>query len=86
MRLHMEDNELLPIARPNIDKKEAQAVYDCIMSGWITMGKKVEELNINSFGSSTLDLNVKSLKQGIYMVSLSTGNSIVQTQRLIIKH
>ena len=50
------------------------------------IGKKVEELNINSFGSSTLDLKVKSLKQGIYMVSLSTGNSIVQTQRLIIKH
>ena len=44
MKLHMEDNEILTIARPNIDKKEAQAVYDCIMSGWITMGKKVEEL------------------------------------------
>jgi hypothetical protein len=50
------------------------------------IGKKVEEININSFGLSTLDLNVKSLKQGIYMVSLSTANSIVQTQRLIIKH
>lgn len=50
------------------------------------IGKKVEELNINSLGLSTIDLNVKSLKQGIYMVSLSTGNSIVQTQRLIIKH
>tara|TARA_Y100001970_G_C14233481_1_gene860271 strand:+ start:1275 stop:2396 length:1122 start_codon:yes stop_codon:yes gene_type:complete len=40
----MTDREFIPIANPNIDSKEAQAVYDVIKSGWISMGKKVQEL------------------------------------------
>ena len=40
----MNNKEFIPIANPNIDTKEAQAVYEVIKSGWISMGKKVQEL------------------------------------------
>ena len=33
----------IPIASPRIEEAEAKAVYDVIKSGWITMGKKVQE-------------------------------------------
>ncbi len=33
----------IPVASPSIDEKEARAVYDVIKSGWISMGKKVQE-------------------------------------------
>ena len=33
----------IPVASPFIGKEEAQAVYDVVNSGWISMGKKVEE-------------------------------------------
>jgi len=32
----------IPVASPFIGKEEAQAVYDVVNSGWISMGKKVE--------------------------------------------
>ena len=40
----MNNKEFIPIANPNIETKEAQAVYEVIKSGWISMGKKVQEL------------------------------------------
>ena len=33
----------IPIARPIIGEEEARAVYEVIKSGWISMGRKVEE-------------------------------------------
>ncbi len=33
----------IPVASPLIGEDEAQAVYDVVKSGWISMGKKVEE-------------------------------------------
>ena len=33
----------IPIAKPLIDHNETKAVNKAISSGWITMGKKVEE-------------------------------------------
>ena len=40
----LENKEFIPIANPHVGIKEAQAVYDQIKGGWITMGKKVKEL------------------------------------------
>ena len=40
----LRDKEFIPIANPHVGIKEAQAVYDQIKSGWITMGEKVGEL------------------------------------------
>jgi len=34
---------MIPIAKPDIGEQEAKAVYDVVNSGWISMGKKVEE-------------------------------------------
>ena len=34
----------IPIASPRIGEEEARAVYDVVKSGWISMGKKVQEL------------------------------------------
>ena len=36
-------NNFIPIAAPIIEENEAKAVYDVVKSGWISMGKKVEE-------------------------------------------
>lgn len=36
-------NNFIPIAAPIIEENEARAVYDVVKSGWISMGKKVEE-------------------------------------------
>ena len=33
----------IPIANPRIGEEEARAVYDVVKSGWISMGKKVQE-------------------------------------------
>jgi len=33
----------IPIANPTIGEEEARAVYDVVKSGWISMGKKVQE-------------------------------------------
>lgn len=33
----------IPIASPRIGEEEARAVYDVVKSGWISMGKKVQE-------------------------------------------
>ena len=35
--------DFIPVANPNFTEKEARAVYDIIKSGWISMGKKVQE-------------------------------------------
>ncbi len=34
---------MIPIAKPYLTEKEAQAAYDTILTGWITQGPKVEE-------------------------------------------
>ncbi len=39
----MKIEKSIPIAQPLIGDEEAKAVYDLIKSGWISMGKKVEE-------------------------------------------
>jgi len=33
----------IPIANPYIGEEEAKAVYEVVKSGWLSMGKKVEE-------------------------------------------
>ena len=36
--------EFIPVANPSFTEAEAKAVYDTIKSGWISMGKKVSEV------------------------------------------
>ena len=38
---------MIPIAMPRVEEEEAKAAYDVIKSGWISMGKKVEEFEKN---------------------------------------
>ena len=33
----------IPVANPLIGEEEAQAVYEIVKSGWVSMGKKVQE-------------------------------------------
>ncbi len=42
----------IPIAKPYITKEEAQAAYDTILTGWITQGPRVQELE-EKFASYT---------------------------------
>src|SRR5204862_2374827 len=34
---------MIPIAKPYLDKEDAQAAYDTILTGWITQGPRVQE-------------------------------------------
>ena len=76
----MTDREFIPIANPNIDSKEAQAVYDVIKSGWISMGKKVQELEAKIckyigvkhailFNSGTSSLHTALIAAGVKILS-----------------
>ena len=38
---------IIPLSRPNLDKKEITSVTKTIYSGWITQGPKVEEFEEN---------------------------------------
>ena len=38
---------MIPIAKPYLTKDEAQAAYDAVMSGWVTQGPRVLELETN---------------------------------------
>ncbi|MFT3677006.1 MAG: DegT/DnrJ/EryC1/StrS family aminotransferase [Chitinophagaceae bacterium] len=35
---------MIPIAKPYLDEAEAKAAYDTILTGWITQGPRVAEL------------------------------------------
>ena len=37
----------IPVANTNISEENAKAVYETVKSGWISKGKKVEELEKN---------------------------------------
>src|SRR5438874_11535340 len=34
---------MIPIAKPYLDKEDAQAAYETILTGWITQGPRVQE-------------------------------------------
>jgi perosamine synthetase len=38
---------MIPVAKPYLTTEEAQAAYDTIMSGWVTQGPRVRELEEN---------------------------------------
>ncbi len=39
----MSKNKFIPVANPTVNTEEAKAVFDQVKSGWISMGKKVQE-------------------------------------------
>ncbi|MAP02019.1 MAG: hypothetical protein CMD01_04290 [Flavobacteriales bacterium] len=49
------------------------------------IGKTVLYRELDSFKNSSSQIDVSLLKQGVYIVSMSDGENILQTQRLIIK-
>ena len=68
--------DFIPIAIPYIGEEEAQAVYDQIKSGWISMGKRVEEFEQKvaeyvgakhaiAFNSGTATLHAALLAVGV---------------------
>ena len=57
---------IIPLSRPNLDKKEITSVTKTIYSGWITQGPKVEEFeeNFSNYtGSKYVDKSIKSRPQ-----------------------
>ena len=66
--------EFIPIANPKITEEEAKAAYDVIKSGWISMGKKVEE-----FENNIADyLNVK------HVIVMNNGTSTLNAALLAL--
>ena len=36
-------SDFIPVANPKFSEDDARAVYDVVSSGWVSMGKKVQE-------------------------------------------
>tara|TARA_Y100000590_G_scaffold414035_1_gene510499 strand:- start:248 stop:1372 length:1125 start_codon:yes stop_codon:yes gene_type:complete len=65
----MNKNNFIPIAQPLLGEEEAKAVYHTIKSGWISMGKKVEEFE----GLCCEYLNVK------HAIAMNNGTSTLSS-------
>ena len=75
-------NELVRIEMNGL-QENANNYTICIVD---IIGKKVIERSCSSFKAGFTDLEIANLKQGIYIVSLTNGNSTIQTERLIVRH
>jgi dTDP-4-amino-4,6-dideoxygalactose transaminase len=61
--------EIIPIAEPYILKDDAQAVYDCVLSTWISMGKEVE--TFEKLFADYVNVN--------YAIAMNNGTSTLHT-------
>lgn len=74
---------IIPLSRPNLDKKEITSVTKTIYSGWITQGPKVEEFeeNFSNYTGSKYAAAVSSCTTGLHLSLLAVG---VQPGDLVI--
>ena len=74
---------IIPLSRPNLDKKEITSVTKTIYSGWITQGPKVEEFeeNFSNYTGSKYVAAVSSCTTGLHLSLLAVG---VQPGDLVI--
>ena len=73
----------IPIANPLIDLKEANAVYDTIKSGWITMGKKVKQFEekfakeVNAKYAVATNNGTSSLHLCLKAIDIKPGDEVI---------
>ncbi|MBH30546.1 MAG: hypothetical protein CMG71_00975 [Candidatus Marinimicrobia bacterium] len=65
----------IPVANPLIGEEEAQAVYEIVKSGWVSMGKKVEEFeqNFAEYISSKYAIAVNNGTTALHLALIAMG-------------
>ena len=61
--------KFIPIASPNLEHKEARAVFKTVKSGWISMGKKVQEF----------EKRVAQFTKAKYAIAMNNGTSTLDS-------
>lgn len=75
--------DFIPIACPYIGEEDAQAVYEVVKSGWISMGKKVRELEdfvcdyIGVKHAVTFNNGTSSLHAALLAVGVESGDEVL---------
>lgn len=78
-----ETKAFVPIANTHIGEEEAQAVYNVVKSGWISMGKKVEEFEKMAAEYAGVKYAVAfnngtaSLHAGLISLGIKTGDEVI---------
>lgn len=76
-------HELIPIANSCIGEEEARAVYNVVKSGWISMGKKVEEFEgriseyLRAKYSIMFNNGTSSLHAGLMALGVKEGDEVI---------
>ena len=79
----MSKKRFIPVANPTVDIEEAKAVYNQVKSGWISMGKKVQEFEnawIKKFKckySIAMNSNTSGLFAAMGAIELSPGDEVI---------
>ena len=65
----------IPVASPFIGKKEAEAVYEVVKSGWISMGKKVQEFEerFSEYVDSRYAIAVNNGTAALHLALIANG-------------
>ena len=66
---------MIPITKPFLTKKEAQAAYDVVMSGWVVQGPKVEEFEkiFAEYVSCNFAVAVSSCTTALHLALIVAG-------------
>ena len=66
---------MIPIAKPYLTKDEAQAAYDTILSGWITQGPRVAELEqkFAAYTGATYAVALSNCTTALHLAMIVSG-------------
>jgi dTDP-4-amino-4,6-dideoxygalactose transaminase len=66
---------MIPIAKPYLNKEEAQAAYDTVLSGWVTQGPRVQEFEqkFADYTGAQYAIAVSSCTTGLHLAMIVAG-------------
>jgi dTDP-4-amino-4,6-dideoxygalactose transaminase len=66
---------MIPIAKPYMTQEEAQAAYDTVLSGWITQGPRVAELEekFAAYTGAKYAVAVSNCTTGLHLAMIVSG-------------
>ena len=66
---------MIPIAKPYMTDEEAQAAYDTVLSGWITQGPRVAELEekFAKYTGAKYAVAVSNCTTGLHLAMIVSG-------------
>ncbi len=80
-----EEGEFIPFSRPSLSEEALQEVMDCLKSGWITTGPRVQqfEKDLRDFVGAPYGLALTSATAGLYLalqaLGIGEGDEVITT-------